>query len=63
MLARCGCAGEPLAPPKAIGGVETRAAFYEVGVEWESRVRRLSGLEALSLDLVLCEKQRAKSIF
>lgn len=51
MLLRSGCAGEPLGPPQTIGGVESYAVVYEVGPQWDERVRALSGLSTLSLDL------------
>lgn len=50
MLTRCGCAGEPLGPPQSIGGVETYAVLYEVGAEWDQRVRRLAGVSDVALD-------------
>jgi N-acyl-L-homoserine lactone synthetase len=60
MLLRCGCAGEPLGPPQNIGGVETFAVSYEVGSEWDTRVRRLSGVETLALDPTVVESMRAR---
>jgi acyl homoserine lactone synthase len=50
MLTRVGCAGEPLGPPQCIGGVETYAVLYEVGPEWDLRVRRLAGVAEIPLE-------------
>lgn len=60
MLLRCGCAGEPLGPPKIIGGVESYAVLYEVGSEWDARVRRLAGLTGLSLEQDIIETMRSR---
>jgi acyl homoserine lactone synthase len=60
MLLRCGCAGEPLGPSQMIGGVETFAVIYEVGPEWDSRVRRLAGETRLSLEPTVLESMRAR---
>lgn len=60
MLLRCGCAGEPLGPPQMIGGVETYAVSYEVGDDWDARVRELAGLCKISLDPAIVELIRAR---
>lgn len=60
MLLRTGCAGEPLGPPQSIGGVETYAVLYEVGPEWDARVRSLSGVSDVPLDLEAVEHMRTK---
>lgn len=60
MLLRNGCAGEPLGPPQSIGGVETYAVLYEVGPEWDERVRALSGVGDLPLDLEAVAHMSAK---
>ncbi len=43
-LKRAHCAGEPLAPPKRIGGTLSYVVLYEVGPETERRVREVSGI-------------------
>jgi acyl homoserine lactone synthase len=60
MLTRCGCAGEPLGPPKMIRGVETYAVIYEVGDEWDSRVSDLAGGKIAQLDLAAQDMIRAR---
>jgi acyl homoserine lactone synthase len=60
MLLRHGCAGEPLGPPQAIGGVDSYAVIYEVGPHWDERVRALSGVTSLSLDFDAVEHMRAR---
>jgi acyl homoserine lactone synthase len=60
MLLRCGCAGEPLGPSQRIGNVETYAVLYEVGPEWDARVRRLSGQDQLALDPSVVETMRTR---
>lgn len=60
MLMRCGCAGEPLGPPRVIGKVETYAVLYEVGPEWDARVRRLAGVSSMTLEPAVMETLRAK---
>lgn len=60
MLLRCGCAGEPLGPPQAIGGVESYAVLYEVGPQWDERVRALSGVGDVCLDLEAVTQMRTR---
>lgn len=60
MLTRCGCAGEPLGPSQMIGGVETYAVIYEVGEEWDARVRPLAGLGGMSFEPAVVESMRAR---
>jgi len=60
MLLRCGCAGDPLGPPQMIGGVETYAVLYEVGAEWDARVKRLAGSVGLYLDPEVLDTMRAR---
>lgn len=43
-LKRAQCAGEPLAPPKRVGGTLSYVVLYEVGPETERRVREVSGI-------------------
>jgi acyl homoserine lactone synthase len=61
MLSRCGCAGEPLGAPRLIGAVETYAVLYEVGNEWDARVRRLAGATGVTLDPIVIDAVRARS--
>ena len=44
-LKRAQCAGEPIAPPKRIGGTLSDVVLYEVGPETEQRVREASGIK------------------
>jgi acyl homoserine lactone synthase len=60
MLTRVGCAGDPLGPPQTIGGVETYAVLYEVGPEWDARVRALAGGGVASLGAQALETLRAR---
>jgi acyl homoserine lactone synthase len=60
MLLRHGCAGEPLGPPQLIGGVESYAVIYEVGAQWDERVRALSGVDDVSLDLEAISRLRTR---
>lgn len=60
MLLRCGCAGEPLGPPHRIGGVESYAVLYEVGDQWDERVRALSGVADMPLDIEVISQIRTK---
>lgn len=60
MLTRCGCAGEPLGPSQCIGGVETYAVIYEVGPEWDQRVRHLAGVADVPLEHSAIEAMRAR---
>ncbi len=50
MLSRSGCAGEPLGPPRDIGGVLSYAVVYEVGEQWDARVRALAGSVGVALE-------------
>lgn len=43
-LKRAHCAGEPIAPPKRIGGTLSYAVLYEVGTQTEESVRAVSGI-------------------
>lgn len=61
MLSRGACAGEPLGPSRVIGGVETYAVLYEVGPEWDARVRRLAGSAGVVLEPVVIDAMRARS--
>jgi acyl homoserine lactone synthase len=61
MLTRCGCAGEPLGPPLMIGVVETYAVLYEVGPDWDARVRALAGAAGVSLDPAIIDGMRSRS--
>lgn len=45
VLERAGCEGEPMSEPRMIGKVLTYAVLYEVGPEWDARVRAASGIE------------------
>lgn len=60
MLSRCGCAGEPLGPPRMIGDVETYAVLYEVGQEWDARVRALAGAVSLTIDPAIVQTMQAR---
>jgi N-acyl-L-homoserine lactone synthetase len=60
MLLRCGCAGEPLGPPQVIGGVVSYAVVYEVGPQWDERVRALSGVGDVPLDLEAVAQMRSR---
>lgn len=60
MLSRGACAGEPLGPPQMIGGVETYAVLYEVGPEWDARVRLLAGTAGVTLEPVAIDAMRAR---
>jgi acyl homoserine lactone synthase len=62
MLTRCGCAGEPLGPPQMIGGVETYAVLYEVGEDWDRRVRPMAGTSDFQLEPSIAETMRAMSL-
>jgi acyl homoserine lactone synthase len=60
MLTRVGCAGEPLGPPQHIGGGGPYAVLYEVGPEWDARVRRLAGTSELPLAHEVRESLRVR---
>jgi acyl homoserine lactone synthase len=60
MLTRVGCAGEPLGPSQCIGGVETYAVLYEVGPEWDARVRALAGVSELPLERDAIDAMRTR---
>lgn len=60
MLSRVGCAGEPLGPSQCIGGVETYAVIYEVGPEWDQRVRRLAGVSDVPLEQTAIATMRSR---
>jgi acyl homoserine lactone synthase len=49
-LRRAQCAGEPIGPPRRIGGSLAYAVFYEVGEETERRVRAVSGITGAILE-------------
>ncbi len=43
-LKRAHCAGEPIAPPKKLGGTLSYAVLYDVGPETDADVRAVSGI-------------------
>jgi len=44
VLKRAQCAGEPIAPPKKLGGTLSYAVLYDVSPETDRRVRDVSGI-------------------
>ena len=60
LLSRSACAGEPLGLPQVIGGVETYAVLYEVGDEWDARVRKFAGAIGVILDSSIVDAVRSR---
>lgn len=60
LLTRVDWAGEPLAPPKIIGGVETYAVLYEIGKDLDDRVHRLAQKAGVSIDASVFEPVRMR---
>jgi len=50
VLARAGCAGEPIGEPVRIGKVLTYAVFFEIGEATERALRAASGIEGSVLE-------------
>jgi N-acyl-L-homoserine lactone synthetase len=62
LLRRCGCAGEPIGPPRQIGGVKTYAVYYEVGPKWSIDVRKIAGNAGISLEPFVIESIRERVV-
>jgi N-acyl-L-homoserine lactone synthetase len=60
LLTRADWAGEPLGPPKDIGGVETYAVLYEIGKELDDRVHRLARKVGVQIDSSVLEPVRLR---
>lgn len=60
MLGRMGWAGEPLGPPRLIGGVETYAVLYELGPELDARFYARTGLPNLVMEPKVIESLRMR---
>jgi acyl homoserine lactone synthase len=60
LLTRVDWAGEPLGPPKNIGGVETYAVLYEIGKDLDDRVHRLAQKAGVAIDASVFEPVRMR---
>ncbi len=60
LLTRADWAGEPLGPPKNIGGVETYAVLYEIGKDLDERVHRLAERVGVHVDAAVFEPVRLR---